>query len=844
MARQTIDFGIDLGTTNSAIAVFDGIEAEVIPNNENLPITPSAVRIDDSGAVTVGKTPRERYFRDPDNGAIEFKRLMGEQETISFADSGRSMTPAELSAEVLKSLKSDVQQRVGEELNAAVVTVPAEFGLPQNKATDKAAQFAGFSQRVLLQEPIAAALAYGFQAEDEDVFWMVYDMGGGTFDVAIIQMRDGMIEVINHGGDQYLGGKNVDEAIVKDLLIPQVVSRYDVSDFRLGNEKWRVPLAKLRLSAEDAKIRLSRQPTAQVDIDYLGNDDRGQPMADFLVEVSQADVERILEPMIVRTINAARKVLEEKRLSPGDIERLLLVGGPTATPYLRQRLEDPTSGLGIPLDFSQDPMTVVACGAAIFAGTQRLEEAMGPAVTVEPGQYRIELEYDPIGPDPDPLIGGKVIAQEGGDVSGFTIEFVNRSLPHDDEWRSGQVPLGPDGTFTTVLFAERGLPNEFGIDLRDATGSALPAVPESITYTVGGVPDRPILTHSLGVAMANNEVDRFFEKGTPLPARARSKHKTTVAVRRGGQHEELIRIPVVQGENTVRADRNKLVGALEITPDEIRRDVRQGSEVDITIEIDESQRVLTKAWVPVLDEEFEEVLDLNPPPPDVGALQREVSEERRRLTEARQQAIETGDPVAREALDRIEQERLLESAEGSAEAAAEGQKDAARQCQDLLLRLRSAVDEVEDALQWPALVSKAEEAIEEAERLVSDPEIAAHGGGSVDAEVRALREAIQQKDRDTLQARLDDLQRKVVEVLQKHPAFWVALFEHLQGLQLQMTDQAQAQQLIARGQQAIADGDVASLQGVCQQLVALVPGEVAMPEGVPGGLIGTTTKFW
>src|SRR5438552_13146872 len=231
MERTTIDFGIDLGTTNSAVAVLRGIEAEPIRNNEGAECTPSVVYQDKHGNLVVGRRAKERLEIDPRNAFSEFKLQMGTDEVKSFERTGTSIKPEQLSAEVLKSLKADVRQRLGEELEAAVITVPAAFDLPQCTATDKAAKLAGITISPLLLEPVAAALCYGFQRESEKVYWFVYDFGGGTFDAAIIQLRDGVIKVVNHGGDKYLGGKLIDWAIVEQLLIPSLTEEHKLTDF-------------------------------------------------------------------------------------------------------------------------------------------------------------------------------------------------------------------------------------------------------------------------------------------------------------------------------------------------------------------------------------------------------------------------------------------------------------------------------------------------------------------------------------------------------------------------------------------------------------------------------------
>jgi|ERR1035441_2294752 molecular chaperone DnaK len=199
MSRTTIDFGIDLGTTNSAIALLKGLSTEIIKNSLQQDITPSAVHLRKNGELLVGfhaketiKTPRL------DDTAIEFKRRMGSDYIYTFDSSGQKRKPEELSAEVLKRLKADAEEKTGEVIEAAVITVPAAFELHQCDATKKAAQLAGFRESPLLLEPTAAALAYGFQADSKKAHWLVFDFGGGTFDATIIKTEEGTIHVVNH----------------------------------------------------------------------------------------------------------------------------------------------------------------------------------------------------------------------------------------------------------------------------------------------------------------------------------------------------------------------------------------------------------------------------------------------------------------------------------------------------------------------------------------------------------------------------------------------------------------------------------------------------------------------
>jgi molecular chaperone DnaK len=812
MNRTTIDFGIDLGTTNSAIARLDGVGTEIIKNNEQSDTTPSAVMFDGHGRLIVGRAAKERAEYDPDNACAEFKLRMGTSGRPKlFAVNGRSMEPEEMSAEVLRSLRRDVANDSGEEINAAVITVPAAFELSACDATRRAAEMAGIVQAPLLQEPTAAALAHGFQSGDDNAFWLVYDFGGGTFDAAVIQMRDGEFTVVNHRGDNFLGGKLLDWAIVEELLIPALSAGRAFTDLRRGNPRWRKNINKLKLAAEAAKIQVSRAESAELRLDL--EDDSGR-LVEFGYDLLRVDVERLIEPFAVRSVNLCRKALEECGLGPGDVQKALLVGGPTLSPYLRERLADPREGLGIPLDHSHDPITTVARGAAVFAGSQRIDPSLGGPPPPS-GEYAVKLEYRPAGPDIEPFVGGKVT---GPDPSGCSIEFVNPET--QPVWRSGRIPLAADGTFTTTLWAERGRANTFRIELTDATGAVRPVTPGTLTYTVGVVDTQPPLTHSIGVGLEGNEVAWLFKRGTPLPARRRSLFNTTVGLQRDAT-TGMIRIPVLEGEHH-RADRNRRIGQLEISPSQVRRAVPEGSEVDLTILVDESRMVVARAYIPILDEEFECVINLQTETvPDAKELARDAAAEKRRLDAARRRASELGDSRAAEVLARIDAEGIVANLDAEVNAA-EVDPDAAVAGGKRLLDLRAAADEVEDELEWPGLVSEARELLPAVRELVEERGKARHAR-ELEAATEATQEAITAHDADLLRQRITELRRLATRVLDASDDLPFIAFRELCSLQPEMRDQHEARQLIATGRRAADAGDARTLRDVNAALSDLLP---------------------
>lgn len=818
MTRQTIDYGIDLGTTNSAVAVLRDVDAEVIPNPEGASFTPSAVWLDRRGRLHVGRLAKER-FADEENVALEFKLTMGlgAPAAKTFASTGRTMLPEELSAEVLKALKADVRNSTGEELGAAVITVPAAFDLPQCAATRKAAELAGLTQSPLLQEPVAAALAYGFQSASDKVFWLVYDFGGGTFDAAVIQVREGIIQVVNHAGDNHLGGKLIDWDIVERHLVPVLADNYELPDFRRGSPKWRRHFAKLKMEAEWAKVQVSNTGKPfQVWIEDVGPDAAGNPV-ELEYEFTPQDLEGIAAPYIERSINLCRRCLEEKRLAPGDMEKVIMVGGTTLLPSLRGALE---SQLGARLEFSIDPITVVARGAAVFAGTQKMDV---PGSDLAEGHYRIEFaEYEAQGSETDPLVGGRVLSPDGSSVEDFTIEFAEvRS-----EWGSGRIVLAGNGTFMTNVHAERGRRNEFLLELCDASGTRHETVPDRFVYTVGMGVVNPPLTHAVGVAMANNRADWFFEKGRSLPTRERHIHHQADFVRKG-QEGEAVRIPVIEGENTFRADRNRLIGYVEIpaTDPRVRRDVPRGSDVEITIAIDESRMVMASAFVPVLDEMFEDAVDLRSTPLSLPELRAGLDREVKRLEVLREKAETADDKKADEALDRIEAEDIVGQVE-SLLAAAEGDQESLAECDRRLLDLMTLLDEAEDALAWPTLVEEVEERLQGTRTLVEQ-----RGRPQEKEALRELEEGVQEaqrlRDADVLRSHRERITVLGFQVLDRLPDFWVHRFMYMEEPEqrAKVQDASRAEPLYQQGRRAMEGGDTEALKAAVLQLWSLMPEE-------------------
>lgn len=825
MKRQFIDYGIDLGTTNSCVAVFADGAAEIIKNTKHSDFTPSAVFCDENCSLIVGDDAVKELDRDTENSVSEFKLQMGSDWKKQFARSGQWLRPEDLSAEVLKSLKLDCRDRKGEELAAAVITVPAAFETPQNDATRHAAQLAGISYSPLLQEPVAAALAYGFQQADQRNFWLVYDFGGGTFDAALVKSHDGIIQVINHSGDNHLGGKLIDWAIVEELLAPAVAREYGLAEFRRGNPLWIGAFAKLKQEAEEAKISLSRLPSCRITTYLKGGDGK---VLSFEYSLRREQVQELAEHYIRKSIKICRKLLKETGVDPSDIEKVLLVGGPTLMPYLRDRLQDSTEGLGIALEYKHNPMTVVAQGAAIFAALQvnRAAETFLP----DPDKFTIILDYNQIGDDPEPMIGGQVnAASVQQDFTGYCIEFINAEAR--TPWRSSRIPLSAKGTFTAELWAPEKL-NNYLIELTDPHAIRLEATPEKISYTRGRTSATAPLTHSIGVALANNEVDWFFRKGESLPRKSKPHRLNSAFFFRKDQAGVVLRVPVIEGEYE-RADRNHLIGHIEVTSERIKRDLRAGDEVEVELEFDTSRLLTMKVNSIALEEEIDGVLTLKTTTLDIEELGARTREIKSRLDKAKQAALGTGDPKALSLLTDLDNDGIVYDI-NKQQTAAVTDPSARDEWEKTLRELDARIDDVEKAVEVPVLVAEAQQVLTAVQHIVE------RNGTVVD------KQNFQTLQRDliaTMRAHVtnpEELRRKTrlledfgYQICKQMPEFYI---EQLALLELHdiriFTDADQARELLMQGRKAVNSGELEKLKSAVKQLWQLIARE--QPENQSG----------
>ena len=370
--------GIDLGTTNSCVAVMEGGEPKVIPNEEGARTTPSIVAFTKSGERLVGQVAKRQAITNPENTIFSIKRFMGrrydevtdEMKMVPFkvvkqgdhvatsSAQGKEYTPPEISAMILQKLKKSAEAYLGETVTEAVITVPAYFNDAQRQATKDAGKIAGLDVKRIVNEPTAAALAYGLDKKKDETI-AVYDFGGGTFDISILEVGEGVIEVKSTNGDTHLGGDNLDQRIV-DWLIAEFKQEHGLDLTSKGNE---MALQRLKDAAEKAKIELSTTVETEINLPFITADASGPKH--LVRKLTRAKLEQLVEDLIERSVEPCKKAMADANVKPGDIDEVVLVGGQTRMPKIQELVK---KLFGKEPNHSVNPDEVVAIGAAVQAG--------------------------------------------------------------------------------------------------------------------------------------------------------------------------------------------------------------------------------------------------------------------------------------------------------------------------------------------------------------------------------------------------------------------------------------------------------------------------------------------
>ena len=596
---KNINFGIDLGTTNSAIAKYDNGKITIFKNPVGFKDTIPSVVSFRKGRILIGEKAREHVLNNSENVFSSFKRKMGSDDNYFVKDIDSNTSPIALSAMVLKELMNFAQDQ---NPKSAVVTIPASFDTIQSNATKKSGYEAGFEEIVLLQEPIAACLAYSNSQNiviTDEKKWLVYDFGGGTFDIALVNISERDLKVFDHKGNNFLGGVDLDTLIVEKIICPKIEKNSNEKNLwskLISNENsdYTKFYFELLYKAEEAKKELSVKESTSLEID---SDDLDLVLD---LEISRAELESIIQPKFEESYQLMQKLLNDNNLNFNDIERIILVGGTTYIPYIRRELNARTNIL---IDTNLDPTTAVVIGAAYYAGSKPSEvvENIQENVTSEKvSVLDVELIFEPHSKDAEELIVAIVKQDFNGYYrmtradGGFDTGILKCS-----QKISEFVPLLPKATNSFSLFL-------FDENQNQIFSKANISIKHGL-YSIAGQPIPNDICLELDEQSGKSYMEIIFKKNDILPLK-KTIYKTISKNILKNSDDKLI-INVVEGNAGSMIGSNLTIGYIEICGHDLTQDLLKGMDIELNFKVSESRDLNIGVFINALDLEINEVFN-------------------------------------------------------------------------------------------------------------------------------------------------------------------------------------------------------------------------------------------
>jgi molecular chaperone DnaK len=740
---------------------------------------------------------------------------MGTSESFKIKSINESKTPIELSAQVLKELKTFVN--TGDTLDAAVITVPASFDLIQSNATKEAGYQAGFKQVVLLQEPIAASLAYANMKKTNDLTdgqWLVYDLGGGTFDVALVKIADGEMKIIDHEGNNFLGGADFDQLIVEKLLIPKLNAEYTFENLednlKSASGKYNAKYYVLLRRAEEAKIRLSAVSSAEIVVD--GFEDENGNDVDMEISITRTEFNELIKPAIDETIEMIKKILTRNSLTAIDLQFTLMVGGSTYIPYARQRVEEI---LQVPVNCEIDPTTAIAVGAAYYAATKQKDVSKTDR-TKKKTEISVKTAYNKTSKEKEELFSArikgnteglfyKITRQDGGFDSGLKklSERISEDLP---------LVENAFNFFTLTIYDSQNNIIETDVEtigINSGFGISGQSLPEDICLEVDDY-DNP----------GETRLDLFFQKNTVMPTKRTKTYPLNKTVIKGSP-DDVIRINVVQGAHLASPETNKTIGYILITGKMLTRNVSKGSDIEITVSLSESQDLTVSAYLNMADQEFKETFNPKERHTPIELLKEQVEDLSEKLEEEIEQATRLEDYESASALNKLRKE-MEEISDETYSLTLDDVTDKKYQLED---KKRKLAQEIDKATKGKRIAKARDEYFEikaECEKLLDE--------NGNDYERKSFNNIVVQEKAFfatnspvKIQEKADELQNIIGQIRWRTPKFLLGIFAWLLQEQPKMNDQIQAKGLIEAGHFAANNKNWERLREINFGLMDLLP---------------------
>jgi molecular chaperone DnaK len=654
-----------------------------------------------------------------------------------------------------------------------------------------------------------------------DQRWLVYDLGGGTFDIAIVSTREGQLSVLEHRGNNMLGGMDFDRLMVMKLLWPRLQTLFKLPEASRAIPNYRRLIQILHREAEQAKIDLSFSQQVTLSIFNAGNDDDGKAI-ETEFEVTRAELNQLVTEPINRTLALCQQAIADARINKADIAKIILVGGPTQMPIVREMLE---TELNLPLDFSIDPMTVVARGAAIYASTLPITKDIS-VTTIIPGVIRLTLAHEQVWPETTCLVAGRIDNFASQQKLEVLIE------PITGHWTSGWLPV-QEGYFETNVQLLEGRTVKFQISLRDEQGRKLPAQPDSFSIRHGLALSEPPLPHSIGAEFVRpdgkTEIEVIFPRSTPLPAQTIISCKADKTLR-PSRPEEYIAIKIWEGESP-DPESNTWVCALKISATDLPRPLPEGSDIELSIAINASRLMEVEAFVPALNQHFREGVYIPEESKEqvtekVKLLRFEVDRYFRRLRRLREMSNDLGKPEFQEELKQLSEK--LEN-QDLAQQQPPGDPGSAKILFEEFRVLRARINDLErkikSEMNLPALVKRLEREKADAEWTINSY------GDAIDRKefellMREVERHIAREDERALNKAIDDFNDLRIRVLLKQDWVWKDIFESFTQPYVAFSNESEAKRLIEQGHEAIAREDWLKLRDIVEELSRLLPRDV------------------
>ena len=815
--ENTINFGIDLGTTNSAIAKF--VKGEVIifsnPQDYGRNTLPSVVSYK-KDKITVGNKAKEFLEKDPKSVVGVFKRKMGTAESFKIKSINESKTPVELSAQVLKELKTFVN--TGDTLDAVVITIPASFDTIQSNATKEAGIQAGFKQVVLLQEPIAASLAYANmkkEREMKDGQWLVYDLGGGTFDVALIKIKEGEMKVLDHEGDNFLGGADFDNMIVEKLVIPKILEKYSFSnledEMKSATGKFNAKYYVLLRRAEEAKITLSSKTSAEIVIDGFEDEDGNE--VDMEIVITRSEFNELIKPNIDETIDMIKKIITRNSLKPIDVQFTLMVGGSTYIPYVRSRVEEV---LQIPSNCEIDPTTAVAIGAAYYAATKPKEISKSDN-NKKQTSISIKASYNKASKEKEELFAARIT----GDLTGLSYRIQRQDRGYDSGIKklsnriNEDLPLvdGAYNFFTLTVYDEQNNLIETDIEpigINSGFGISGQPIPEDICLEVDDY-DNP----------GKTRLKLVFQKNSILPLRS---HGISFPLNKGiikGNDLDFIYINVLEGSHLALPEANKVIGFMEIRGTQIKRDIAKGSDIEITISISESRDITISIYLNMADQEFKQTFNPKERHTPIEFLKEQVEDLSEKLELEILEATNKEDYETAGALKKLKDE-MDKVSEETENLTNDDVTDKRYQLEDKKRKIAQEIDSATKNKRIQQVKAHYYEVKEECLKILEE--------NGNDHERKTYNDIVAQENAFfatnsplKIQEKSDEMHSILSRIRWRTPKFLTGIFQWCKSNQTKMNDQAQAKSLVDAGNFAIGSQNWERLSEINSGLLNLLP---------------------